>query len=194
MTRRHAKYFPLLPLVIALALGCASAPPTRYYTLDMTPGVSAAPNRCNLEIEHLRLAGGLAREHILIKTSATQAEYYASDAWLSSLNELVEEKLAAAFGPATPGRPTLFVAGTILAFEQVDRGDRAEGTAKIDLAFRADRSGPTIFRKTYAAAVAADEARPAAVVRALSRALEVIAEEIVRDADGLKLETPAKSS
>jgi ABC-type uncharacterized transport system auxiliary subunit len=193
MTPGRTKQLLLTGAVFALALGCISVPPTRYYMLDMTPSQNVSPKQYNLVIERLRLTGALVREHILIETSATEAEYYASDAWLSNLDELVAEKLAAAFGPAVPGRPTLFISGTILGCEEVDHGDRAEGAAKIDLVFRTDRSGPAVFRKTYAAAVPADEPRAAAVVRALSRAFDAIAGEIIRDADALKLETPAKN-
>lgn len=177
----------ILALAVLVAMGCASVPNIRYYTLDMTPSGKAQP-RCNLKVERLRPSDALARKDILIKKSPTEIEYYALDQWAANLGEVVSEKLTSEFGPIVQGRKTLLIAGVIQGFEQVDTADGAAGHIKLDLAFRPEgesRYEPPLLEKVYETSVAAERASPTAVVRALSRGLERLAGEIADDAGKL---------
>jgi ABC-type uncharacterized transport system auxiliary subunit len=187
---------PTAPLgavvVVAAAIlsGCSSGPPPRYFTLDLRPSGAARPSRCAIRVERLAPAAALSREEILVRTGPTEAEYYARDRWLEPPGDLVGEKLAGEFGPGGDGAPVVLVDGTLRAFEQVDAGGGAEGHVRLELTFRrpqAARSDEPLLRKTYEASVASDEPRPAAVARALSRAVEAAAAQIAADADRLAI-------
>jgi len=160
---------------------------------------AAAPRVCNLDVGRLRPGQVLARTDILIKKSPTEIEYYVAERWAAGLEELVPQKLEVEFGPDDPGRPTIVVSGTILAFEQVDApavsapGESAENAAvappsvhvKLDLAFHLEDAGrydKPLFEKVYDARRPAASGDPGAVVRALSEALEQLAAEIAADA------------
>jgi ABC-type uncharacterized transport system auxiliary subunit len=163
--------------------GCATSNPIRYYTLDMAPsgGVETA---FSIEIDRLRPSEALARKDILIKKSATQIEYYAGEQWAANVGELVAEKLQAEFGHPVEGRPTVVVRGAILAFEQVDVPDGIAARVKLDLDIHAedDRAyDKPILKKAYEATVPAEQASPAGVAEALSRALEQVAVDVVKD-------------
>jgi len=173
---------------LSILCGCGSGPPPRWYSLDARPSGTARPSRCGIRVEHLTAAGALSRDEILVRTGPTEADYYARDRWLEPPGELVEEKLAAEFGPAGESAPVVVVEGTLRAFEQVDVPGGAEAHLLLGLAFRrppAERSDEPLLRKSYEARVQADEPRPAAVARALSRAVEKVAAEIAADADRL---------
>jgi ABC-type uncharacterized transport system auxiliary subunit len=179
-----------LGLVSAGAGGClsASAPDYRYWTVDMSSSGSAAPRTCNLHVEGIRCSSALASNEILIKVGPTRAEYYALDQWIAPLEELVAEKLGAEFGPIEQDRPTTFLRGVLLAFEQVDLPDGgAEAHIKLEVELRP--TGPegvpgVPLHKIYETRLPASERSAEAVVSALSEGLTRIAAEIARDADG----------
>jgi len=181
--KRHV----LLLTTLALLAGCASAPPTRYYTLDMTASGRAEPV-VNLTVDRIRPTEALARKQILVKKSPTEIEYYAVDEWAAGLDELVAEKLAAEFGPKEEGRKTIAVSGTILAFEQLDRPDGVEVRVKLDLALREENDGQyadPLLEKTYETGQPAAGPNAVAVVTALSKCLEEIAVQLAADAGAL---------
>jgi ABC-type uncharacterized transport system auxiliary subunit len=154
----------------------------------MTPSDSARPQRCNVEVDRLRCSGALTRGNILITVKPTRAEYYAVDQWLAPLHELVEEKLAAEFGPGREGRPTVAVRGSILAFQQVDVPGGAEAHIKLALLLTLDPATdePARARKRiYEIRLPAAERTPSAVVEALSEGLERLAQRIAEDADAM---------
>ena len=87
----------VVPLML-LALGaCASAPDIDDYTLDMDPS-GKVETGTNLVVGRFSTTESLGRSQILIHTSPTRIEYYATDRWASGVGELVERKLAAEFG------------------------------------------------------------------------------------------------
>jgi len=179
-----------LVAVLALAAGCAGSPPTRYFTLDMTPSGTCRP-RFNLTVDRLRPSEALSRREILVKKTATEVEYYASDEWVAGVDDLVREKLESEFGPAVEGRATIAVSGTILAFEQVDTAQGARTHIKLRLAFHkpgASRYEEPFLRKVYETGDPAKEATPKALAEALSQGLERLAAEIVSDANALQID------
>ncbi len=178
---------PVLSMVLCVLCACASAPKIDYYTLGMEASGQAEP-QVNLVVERLRTTDALARSGILISASATRVEYYAADQWTGSVGELVQQKLAAEFGPPVEGRTTLAVSGTVLACEQVDVAGGAEAWMKLAIVIR-DSAKPRyeapLLEKNYEARRSVSEPSPAAVVKGLSLCAERIAAEIAADASTL---------
>ncbi len=175
----------------ALAAGCAvTAPEVRYYTLDMKPSGGAVSAACSIDIDRIKAADALTRGTILIKLSPTRAEYYANDQWLSRVDEQVTEKLKAEFGAPKEGRPTVVLSGLLVACEQIDLPDGAEGCVRLEVTFsRAAPRALTLAKRSYEVRERASSADPDAVVAALSRAVERVAASIAADAAQLSPES-----
>jgi len=144
-----------------------------------------ASTQYNIDVDRLRPAEALTRTDILIEKSPTEIEYYARDRWAAGLSELVAEKLESELGPDLDGRATIVISGKILAFGQADG---AGAHIKLDVELRredASRHDKALFEKTYEKSLPAGGNGPSAVVRALSRGLEMIAREIADDVNGL---------
>lgn len=177
----------VVPLMLFALAGCASAPDIDYFTIDMTPS-GEVETGINLVVGPFSTTESLGRSQILILASPTRIEYYATDRWASGVGELVQQKLAAEFGPVEAGRPTLKVAGRVTAFEQKDEETGAKGWVRLAVVIRDGQAlsyEDPLLAKTYEATLDADGDKPGAVVEALSRALEQIAAEIAADAAGL---------
>lgn len=173
-----------------LGAGCFSTSPVpEYYSLNMSASGQVEPVRYNLRVGRLTVTEALERRNILVRTHQTRAEYYAREQWLSSLKEQVAQKLAAEFGEAVPGLPTLTVSGCIMAFEQLDLPDgRAAGHVKLRLALRKegmDRYEKPLCEKVYETTEPAVDASANAAVDALSRGLIRVAQAIVADGETL---------
>lgn len=183
--RRSARAWVCAFACAVLAAGCAHAPASRYYTLDMArSGQTDCPR--NLVVTTLRAAEPLTRRALLIRKDPTELEYYAGHEWAARVEELVAEKLEAEFGPPRDGRETLEIEGTVTAFEQVDVPGGAEARIRLRLAFRrAGERGDPLLTKTYEAAARAASATPKDVAVGLSRAVEQVAREIAADAAAL---------
>ena len=172
-----------LPVAACLLSACASAPRIHYYTISMEPSGQARPT-VNLEVERLQTTDALSRNQILIATSPTTIDYYATDVWAASVGELVQLKLQAEFGPPAEGRTTFQVSGMVLAFEQVDTPGGADALVRLEIDVRdtsAKKFDPPVLSKTYEARRPAASASASAVAAALSKCLEQIAAEIATD-------------
>lgn len=175
-------------LVLAALAGCATAPPRNYYTLDMTP--ANGQSALNLVVDRIRTSEALSKREIMIKKSPTEVEYYATDLWAASLDELVTQKLQAEFGTLEPSRPVLRLVGTVLAFEQIEEKGHAETIARILLQFRAEKDSlhaPPRLERVYEVRSPLPESNAGAAVEALSRALEQIAREVILDAQQVSM-------
>ncbi|MBI3119969.1 MAG: membrane integrity-associated transporter subunit PqiC [Candidatus Hydrogenedentes bacterium] len=185
----------LLPFLLALA-GCKSAPPTKYYTLNMeTSGRAQTP--VNVVVSRVQVGEALSRRDIMIKQSPTQVEYYATNQWAAGLDELVRQKLQEEFGVPREGRPGLVLIATLLACEQIDVPGGADARVKLTAELRreeASRYDAPLLTKIYEARKKADTERPADVVQALSDLIEKIAEEIAQDTAALKIEEGANGT
>lgn len=177
----------VVPLMLMALWGCASAPDIDYFTLDMTPS-GRVETEINLVVGRFSTTESLGRSQILIHTSPTRIEYYATDRWAAGIGELVERKLAAEFGPAEEGRPSLKIAGRVMAFEQLDEATGVEARVELAVLIR-DAGGKSyedpLLQKTYEVTRNADGSQPGSVVEALSAAMEEIAAEIAADAANL---------
>lgn len=177
----------IVPVALIALSACASTPDINYFTLDMRPS-GTIESGLGFVVERFSTTEPLQGRQILIQSSPTRIEYYATDRWSSGIGELVQRKLAAELGPAVEGRRTLVVSGRVVAFEQVDEGSGAIGHVTLEVTIRdaqQKRYEEPLIEKTYEATSAAAAANPDAIVVALSRATEAIAAQIATDASRL---------
>lgn len=169
--------------LMAILAGCLSVPEPNYFTLDMrSSGRIDAP----FAVEEVRIRPGeaVARREIMIRTSPTQIEYYATQRWAADLGEQLSEKLKTEFSQSQGEKARVWIEGDLLAFEQVDTRDGADAHLKLDLVVTLkSENGDTSrsFRKVYETVVTADAPNAPAIVEALSRGLESIAVELAED-------------
>jgi len=178
----------LLAIVIfAVLSSCASAPKLNYYTLDLTPS-GAVDSDLDIAVSRFAVAEKLDRHQIVIQETATRIDYYAKDRWATGVGSMVEQKLAAEFGPAGLGGRNLRVSGTVVAFEQVDTAAGPQAFVRLEIEIRdggTKRFEAPLLEKTYESRRAAEDDSVDAVVRALSRSMEEIAAAIAADVAGL---------
>jgi ABC-type uncharacterized transport system auxiliary subunit len=166
---------------------CASAPKIDYYTLGMESS-GRVNTTVNLSVERLRTTEALGRSQIMILASPTRIDYYATAQWAGSVGELVQQKLAAEFGPPVNGRRNLVVSGTVLACEQVDGPRGAEARVKLEIVIRdakVSRYQSPVLEKSYEATRPGAGTNAGSVVSELSRCIEDIAAEIAVDVSSL---------
>jgi len=166
---------------------CASAPKIDYYTLGMEPSGRVYAG-ANLSVERLSTTQALGRSQIMVLASPTRIDYYATDHWAGSVGELVQQKLAAEFGPPAEDRGTLVVSGKVLACEQVDVPGGAEARVKLEIVVRdaeVPRYQPPLIEKSYSSSRPVSGPNPGSVVEELSRCVEEIAAEIAADVSTL---------
>ena len=169
--------------LIACIAGCLSVPEPNYYTLDMrASGRVDAPFL--LESVRIRPGEAVSRREIMIRTSPTEIEYYATQLWAADLGEQLREKFKSEFGPTEAPAAIVHIEGDLLAFEQVDTKNGADARVKLDLLVTIDSNNggePRSFSKIYETVVTAEAQAAPAIVEALSRGLEEIANELAED-------------
>lgn len=174
-------------LIILTTVGCVSVPELNYYTLDLR---SSGRISGDFVIDSMRIHVGeaVSRREIMIRTSPTKIEYYATQVWAAGLDEQIGEKLKAELGARpVPAAVHIDVVGELLAFEQVDTLEGADAHVKLELTIRrsiANSEEKTEFSKVYETTLAAGARTAPAVVEALSHATELIASEIAKDLAG----------
>jgi uncharacterized lipoprotein YmbA len=176
-------------LIAALCVlcACASAPKIDYYTLGMESSGRVDPT-VNLSVERLRTTEALGRSQIMVLASPTRIDYYATGQWAGSVGEMVQQKLAAEFGPPVDGRRNLVVSGRVLACEQVDRAGGAEARVKLEIVVRGaevPRYQAPELEKSYSSSRPIHGSNPGSLVQELSRCVEEIAAEIAADVSSL---------
>lgn len=174
--------FCVFPLM-AILTGCVSVTESNYFTLDMR---SSGQVESSFALEDVRIRPGeaVSRPEIMIRTSPTEVEYYATQRWAANLGEQLGEKLKSEFGEPSGASLGVTISGTLLAFEQIDTAVGADARIKLDIyvSFPSQDGESTLsFSRIYETVVRADEAAASAVVRALSRGLESIAAELAGD-------------
>jgi len=178
---------PYLTVALCVLCACASAPKIDYYTLGMEPS-GRVVGAANLSVERLTSTQALGRSQIMVLASPTRIDYYATDHWAGSVGELVQQKLAAEFGPPVDGRRTLVVSGKVLACEQVDRPGGADARVKLEIVVRdaeVPRYQTPLIEKSYSSSRPVSGSNPGSVVEELSRCVEEIAAEIAADVSAL---------
>jgi ABC-type uncharacterized transport system auxiliary subunit len=174
----HAILLAVLATIVLA--GCGSSPTVDYYTLAMEPSGRSAPP-VNVRVESLQTTEALTRSRIMIASSPTRVEYYATASWVASVGELVQRKLQAEFGEPQDGKPVYVLSGTVTACEQVDRPNGAQARLEIDAIVRGAHQkqfeDPLISR-TFSATVPASGSDPDAIAEALTQCAETIGSEI----------------
>ena len=169
--------------VLCVCCACASAPKINYYSLGMESS-GEVEMAVNLKVERLRTTEALGRSQLMVRSTATRVEYYAVDQWAGGIGELVQQKLAAEFGPPVEGRKTLAVSGLVVACEQVDGPGGSEARVQLEIVIREAaeaRYRPPLLEKTYQASRSVARSNAESVVDALSRCVAEIASEIAAD-------------
>ena len=124
----------------------------------------------------------------MVEASETRVEYYATDQWAGDVGEIVQQKLAAEFGPPVEGRRTVRLSGAVLACGQVDGPGGPEARLKLLVTLRdaeQKRYREPVLEKTYEVSLPASGSGVDGVVAGLSRCAERIAGEIAADAGEL---------
>ncbi|MCJ7754725.1 MAG: ABC-type transport auxiliary lipoprotein family protein [Thermoanaerobaculales bacterium] len=181
------KSTPFLTVALSVLCACASAPKIDYYTLGMESS-GQTENAFNLSVERLRTTEALGRSQIMVLASPTRIDYYATAQWAGSVGELVQQKLAAEFGPPVDGRKTLVVSGKVLACEQVDGPGGAEARVKLEIVVRdagVPRYQASVLEKSYSSSRPVLGSNPGSLVQELSRCVEEIAAAIAADVSTL---------
>jgi len=160
-------------MVVLLVASCASVPDFDYYTVDMAPSGGVADN-ASVTIAEVEVSQALVRNEILIHTSPTQIEYYATHRWAAPVRELIQDKLNVELGAQSNAVTDYEAVLAVKRFGQVDTNAGADGHAVI-VATYYDMNGAPVLQTTYDARQSAEAATAPAVVEALSRCLEEIA-------------------
>jgi uncharacterized lipoprotein YmbA len=82
-------------LGMALAAGCSSSPPTRFYTLSETAPETAAPPGSGLvEVTGVSIPGELDRPELVRRTGPNQLSMSGSDRWGAPLDQIIRRVLS----------------------------------------------------------------------------------------------------
>lgn len=178
------KLTPIATTIVlaAFVLGCASTP-VRYLTLDMDPSGSITYTG-HVIVEEIELSDALRRPELLVQASETEIEYYGDAHWVSSLSELVIEKLEAEFGIANDAGNSARLRAKVWHFGEDETVQPRCGHVKLSVsvwwADSSSRDHPDWSQVYEACApIAGDDVSD--VVAALSTSLEVIALQIAKD-------------
>lgn len=102
MTRRLAAITTLCTLAAALAAGCGSTPPSRFYTLNGTAPAAATSSTVSVAVGPVTVPGAVDRPQIVVNTGANQVGLDEFNRWAAPLQDnisrAVAENLAALLG------------------------------------------------------------------------------------------------
>ncbi len=173
----------LLCLVLVGLTACASTPRINYYTLGTEVSGHSGPP-VNVMVERFRTTEALARRGIMVSLSDTRVAYHGTDQWAEGLGGLVQQRLAAAFGPPVAGRRTVKLSGTVLACGEAIRPSGRYALLKLAVEIR-DANQPSykppLLSRIYEVERPVQGEDVAPVVDELARGLDEIAARIADD-------------
>ena len=82
--RRAATALALCTLA-AVAAGCGSSPPSRFYTLSGTTAAAAAPSNLSIAVGPVTIPGAVDRPQMVVTTGANQVELDEFNRWAAPL-------------------------------------------------------------------------------------------------------------
>lgn len=178
------KLTPTIVTVVAALFfcGCASTP-VRYLTLDMDSS-GAISDGGHVVIEAIELSDALRRPELLVHAGHTEIEYYSDAHWVSSLTELIYEKLEAEFGPSGEGLQPARVRLKVWHFSEDETAEPRCGRVKLSVsawAYGASLRDDALWSNVYEECVPITGTDVSDVAAALSTGLEVIALQITED-------------
>ena len=172
----------MLTVVAVCAGGCASTP-VRYLTLDMDSSGTISSGG-QFMVDGIELSDALRRPELLVQAGETEIEYYSDAHWVSNLTQLVTEKLEAEFGSVADGERPARLRAKVWHFGEDETAEPRCGRVKLSVSVwsagtssRDDPDWSNVYEECEP--IAGDDVSD--VAAALSRALEVIALQIVND-------------
>jgi len=169
--------------VLMAVLGCATAPPVNYYTLDMSRNMEK-DQFPEVVVGDIERAATVSPDELMVRAHPGEAYYIRGHAWAACPAELVREKLRTEFDAFEPEAPAFEITGTLRAFEQYGAGPGTQGRVQIQArvhAWEEEGSGDLLLERVYEARRSPATPRPGDVARALSRSVEAIARELAED-------------
>lgn len=181
----------LLPACLS-ELKPGDAPRVRYFNAAPAPGVvtARAEELPQLRLRHVDAAAHLG-ERMVWRSSEVEYGFYETRRWTDSPAAMLEEALSRELFETRGLRRTQSALATALdvelrAFEEWTGDEAAARVAVVARLFDAD--GAALLERTFEASIAIERDDPAAVARAMSRALgevvRTVASEVVRQAAG----------
>lgn len=181
----------LLPACLS-ALKPGDAPRVRYFSAVPVPGAvtARADEMPSLRLRHVGAAAHL-RERMVWRSSEVEYGYYETRRWTDLPAAMLEEALARELFETRGLRRTEAALAHALdvelrAFEERTGEEPAARVALVARLFDAD--GTALMERTFEASVAIEREEPAAIARAMSRALgevvRTVASEVARQAAG----------
>jgi uncharacterized lipoprotein YmbA len=108
MMRRLAAIAMLCGLA-ALAAGCGSTPPSRFYTLSGTAASAAAPSNLSVAVGPVTIPGAVDRPQMVVNMGANQVELDEFNRWAAPLQNNISRVVAVNLGALLgTSRVTLF--------------------------------------------------------------------------------------
>jgi uncharacterized lipoprotein YmbA len=93
MMRRAAAALALCGLA-AVAAGCGSSPPSRFYTLSGTTTAAAAPSNLSIAVGPVTIPGAVDRPQMVVTTGANQVELDEFNRWAAPLGNNISRVVA----------------------------------------------------------------------------------------------------
>lgn len=97
MMRRAAAVLALCGLA-AVAAGCGSSPPSRFYTLSGTTAGAAAPSNLSIAVGPVTIPGAVDRPQMVVSTGANQVELDEFNRWAAPLGNNISRVVAMNLG------------------------------------------------------------------------------------------------
>ncbi len=199
----------LLAIAFALAAGCGSAQPTRYYALALPPAPPlATPARGVISVEELAVAAAYDDQRIVYRKDRYRFDYYEYHQWSAApslaISDYVRDALeqsgrfARVTDPRSPDT-TLVLRGRIAAFEEVDLSPSEwAGRVDIELFLEDPKTSRVVWSQRFREQRPLTVRHPSGLAQALSAALAQIvaraAPEISAAAERLeRTENPTSS-
>jgi uncharacterized lipoprotein YmbA len=154
-------------------------PDTHYYTLAL-PGTPRTKLSGRVAIVSLTADAPYATAPIVYRSSEYQLDYYTYHRWAADPREVVANAMRDYLERAGTGDGVPYeIEGHLRRLEEIDSPAGWQGAVTLDL--RVKRAGVTLIDQLYVGAAAAGEKTPAAVVAAISRALNQILDAMLEE-------------
>jgi ABC-type uncharacterized transport system auxiliary subunit len=193
--------------VVALAslAGCGGAvPDTRYYQLAPPQAADAKPDGSGdvVAVELLESVPPYDDPRMIYRLDAYRLDYYNYDRWSAAPGTLAASYLVASlvhsgrFRAVITGTTTdasVILGGRVLAIEELDRtGAHPVGHVAVELEARDAETSRPVWRARFDELEPMTARDPEALARAVTTAMQHIADQAVRSLGALRSDTPAR--
>ena len=192
MMRRAVAVLTLCGLA-AVAAGCGSSPPSRFYTLSGTTAAAATPSSLSIAVGPVTIPGAVDRPQMVVSTGANQVELDEFHRWAAPLGNNISRVVAMNLGTLL-GTPNVSLFPQMLAANsdfrvaiEVQRFDSTPGdSALLDAVWivRRTADGKSDTGRTTAREPVSEKSYDA-LVAAHSRAVARLSQDIAAAVRGL---------